>query len=130
MRFGKLIQTYIKYNHMTYRQFGDLCRLSPGYLSMLINDKNPRTGKPPIPSLTAYMNVARAMGMTLDELFSTIDDAPVSLSPTDDLQDNSIQLSADEMDLVYAYRAADKRAREDAMNTLLSHPVAKEKSRA
>lgn len=130
MRFGKLIQTYIKYNRMTYRQFGDLCRLSPGYLSMLINDKNPRTGKPPIPSLTAYMNVARAMGMTLDELFSTIDDAPVSLNASDDQQGTMPQLTAEETDLIYAYRAADNRAKEDAMNTLLSHPAKQEKSRA
>jgi hypothetical protein len=97
---------------------------------MLINDKNPRTGKPPIPSLTAYMNVARAMGMTLDELFSTIDDAPVSLNASDDQQGTMPQLTAEETDLIYAYRVADNRAKEDAMNTLLSHPAKQEKSRA
>lgn len=130
MRFGELIQAYIKYNYMTYRQFSDMCGVSPGYLSMLINNNNPKTGKPPIPSLSTYMSIGRAMNMTLDELFTRIDDAPVSLSLEVDDSDAMPKLSADEIRLITAYRAADERAKEDALNTLLSHPVVQEKSRA
>ena len=40
---------------------------------------------------------------------------------------DTINLSTDERRLIAAYRAADERAREDALNTLLNHPAVKEK---
>lgn len=130
MRFGELIQSYIKYNYMTYRQFGDMCGVSPGYLSMLINNNNPRTGKPPIPSLSTYMNIGRAMGMTLDELFSRIDDAPVSLSVDVDDSDGLSKLSADEVRLITAYRTADPVYQEIALEILENHQAEKKKNHA
>ena len=42
--------------------------------------------------------------------------------PAPDLSLSSAMLSDDEQTLVAAYRAADDRAREDAMRTLLTHP--------
>lgn len=44
--------------------------------------------------------------------------------------EDMISISPIERRLLSAYRAADERAKEDAMNTLLSHPIAIEKSRA
>ena len=40
---------------------------------------------------------------------------------------DTINLSPDERRLIAAYRAADERAREDSLNTLLNHPAIKEK---
>ena len=123
MRFGEIIQTYIKSNQMTYRQFGDICGLSPGYLSMIINDCNPKTGRAPIPSISAYIRIGKAMGMTLDELFSRIDDAPVSLSIDDNESGNPFKLSAVEVKLILAYRSADDNAKRFALQLLENNPV-------
>ena len=44
--------------------------------------------------------------------------------------EDMISISEAERYLLLAFRAADERAKEDAMNTLLSHPKVKEKNRA
>lgn len=44
--------------------------------------------------------------------------------------EDMISISEAERNLLSAFRAADERAKEDAMNTLLSHPIVKEKNRA
>lgn len=79
MRLGELIQNYIVSHDSSYRAFGKQSGLSPGYISMLINNENHKTHRPPVPSIKAYAGIANALGMTLDELFASIEDAPVSL---------------------------------------------------
>lgn len=77
MTLSEMIKTYIDEHALTYEQFGNMCGLSKGYVSMLIKNKNPKTGKPPVPSVTTYQNIAEALGMSLDDLFRQIDDAPI-----------------------------------------------------
>lgn len=84
MKFGELIKKYIDDHGLTYKEFADRTGISKGYVSMLIADRNPKTGKPPIPTIKTYNNVAIEMGMTLDELFRTIEDAPVSPADLDE----------------------------------------------
>lgn len=91
MRLGELIQRYINEHGSNYRSFGKQCGISAGYISMLVNNMNPKSNKPPIPTLSTYSNIANAMGMTLNELFSKIDDAPVSLSAIDTNMYDGIQ---------------------------------------
>lgn len=71
-----------------------------------------------IPVLSKILNVSPAF------LIDDSDDAasPVLNSPKTDFD----CLSADEHTLINAYRAADDRAREDAMKTLLNHPREKD----
>lgn len=83
MKLAEFISNYLKTHAMSYRSFAARSGLTSGYISMLVNDRNPKTGKPPVPSVVTYNNLARAMGMSIDELFASIDNAPVSLSKVD-----------------------------------------------
>ena len=83
MLLGELIQNYLNEHKMTYAEFAKKSNLTKGYISMLINNRNPNTGKPLCPKIQTYNDIASAMGMSIDELFEMIDDSPVSLSQED-----------------------------------------------
>ena len=80
MTIGEAIKRYCNDHSISHTRFAEESGVTKGYISMLINGRNPRTGKPPKPSIKSYAGIASAMSMTLDELFSMIDDAPVDLS--------------------------------------------------
>lgn len=129
MKLSELIQNYLTSQKISYREFCSGYKITPGYISMIINEYNPKSGKPPVPSIQTYAEIAKSMHITLDELFRTIDDAPVSMSDHEPTV-VPITLSEEETELILAYRAADERAKSDAMATLLSHPVSVGKNRA
>lgn len=79
MKLSEVLKTFLSDHKMSYREFASRSGVTPGYLSMLVNERNPKTGKPPVPAITTYNAIAEAMGLTLDELFRMIDDSPVSL---------------------------------------------------
>ena len=80
MHIGKFIDNYLKENNMSQRQFAKVCNLSNGYISMLINNMNPKTGRPLVPSLTALLSISKGMGISLDELINSTDDIDVDIS--------------------------------------------------
>lgn len=80
MHIGEYINNYLLTNKISQRQFAKQCGLSNGYISMLINNINPKTGRPIIPSLTALLSISRAMGITIDDLFDRVDDMLVDIS--------------------------------------------------
>lgn len=80
MHIGEYINNYLLENKISQRQFAKRCGLSNGYISMLINNINPKTGRPIIPSLTAMLAISRAMGITIDDLFERVDDMLVDIS--------------------------------------------------
>ena len=82
MRIGEYIDKYLQANNMSQRQFAKKCNLSNGYISMLINNTNPKTGKPLVPSLTALLSISKGMGISLDELINQTDDIDVDISFT------------------------------------------------
>ena len=88
MILGELIKKYIDEHSMSYEEFGKTCGISKGYVSMLINNRNPKTGKPPVPKIKTYMAIAQSMNMTLDDLFRLIDDAPVQISDETEIEMN------------------------------------------
>ena len=65
MNLGELIQQYISEHRMSYREFAALSDLSAGYISMLINNRNPKSCKPPIPTIRTYNGIAKAMNYAL-----------------------------------------------------------------
>lgn len=81
MTLGHIIAEYCDANGMSYRQFARACGLTNGYISMLVNGANPRTGKPLRPGMDTYVKLATGMHMSLDKLFSIMDDSPISLAP-------------------------------------------------
>ncbi len=52
---------------------------------MLINNVNPKTGKPMVPSLSALLSISKAMGITIDELIEAVDDLDVDISAAKNL---------------------------------------------
>lgn len=80
MTLGELIVEYRQEHDLSQRQFATLCGLSNGYISMLEKGKNPKTGQPVAPTLQMYQKISAGMGITINELFSRVDDMPVELS--------------------------------------------------
>ena len=114
MLLSDLIICYRNRMNMSQRSFAEKCGLSNTYISFIENEHNPKTGKPITPTIEQYAKIARGMDLTLQQLFESIDNAPIVLTGN--------CFSDDEIRLVDAYRAADDRAREDALKTLLDHP--------
>ena len=84
-------------HELSQRQFAQICDISNGYLAMIENNMNPRTGKPPVLSIAMFRKIASGMGMTLQSLIEAIDDEMVSSV------DEAI-LTEDERDLIMFYR--------------------------
>ena len=81
MKLSELIIDYRSRMNISQREFSRKCSLSNTYISFLENEKNPKTGKPLIPTLEQYKKLADGMGMTVQHLFELLDDdAPVDLS--------------------------------------------------
>ena len=123
MKLSAIISEYRRTMDISQREFARRCDLSNSYISFIEKEYNPKTGKPMVPTLEQYKKIATGMNMTLHSLFEMLDeDSPVNLSePSLSFED----LSDDEKSMISAFRAADVRAREDAMSLLLQHPAAK-----
>lgn len=80
MTVGDMIEEYCAKYGMSYRQFAVKSGITNGYISMLIHNLNPKTGLPPRPKLETYVALAAAMGMTVDDLFRRIEDAPIDIA--------------------------------------------------
>ena len=80
MTLSELLISYRKDHGFSQREFAARSGVSNGYISMLEKNINPSTGGPIVPSLTNLNKIAIAMGITIDDMFSIIDDMPVTLS--------------------------------------------------
>lgn len=81
MKLSEIIIDYRTRMNISQREFSRRCGLSNSYISFIENEKNPRTGKPLIPTLEQYKKIATGMGMSLQKLFEMLDaDAPVDIS--------------------------------------------------
>lgn len=80
MKLSDLIKDYRKRMNISQREFSRQCDLSNTYISFLENEKNPKTGRPLIPTIEQYKKLADGMSMTVQQLFEQLDaDAPVDL---------------------------------------------------
>jgi len=83
MKLSELIIDYRKKMNISQREFSRRCDLSNTYISFLEKEKNPKTGKPMVPTLEQYKKIADCMGLTVQQLFEQLDeDAPVDLGPS------------------------------------------------
>lgn len=81
MKLSDLIRDYRKQMNISQREFSRKCNLSNTYISFLENEKNPKTGRPLIPTLEQYRKIADGMNTSVQHLFELLDDdAPVDLS--------------------------------------------------
>ena len=80
MTLSELIRSYRSEHKLSQRQFALQCDLSNGYISFLEKGMNPQTKQPITPTLPALKKLADGMGITLNDLFSIVDDMPVELT--------------------------------------------------
>ena len=81
MKLSEIIIDHRKRMNISQREFSRQCDLSNSYISFLENEKNPKTGKPLVPTIEQYKKIARGMGITVQRLFEMLDDdAPVDIS--------------------------------------------------
>lgn len=83
MKLGEIVRNYREENRLSMRDFAKKSGLSSGYISMLEKDRNPRNGKPIVPSIETYDCVATAMGISLDELLRRASGQKISMKPDD-----------------------------------------------
>lgn len=79
MTLSDFVKEYRKEHDLSQRQFAAICGLSNGYISMLERNLNPKTGLPLTPSLPALKKISTAMGMSLGDLLTAVDDMPIDL---------------------------------------------------
>ena len=109
MYLGEILYDYRAKNKLTLKQFSERSDLSVAYLSQLENNRNPKTGRPTIPSPETFLKVAKAMNMDVDELFRKVDqNQPICLSSS---SPDSI-LTKDEEALLNYYRAMNREGRD------------------
>ena len=90
MKLSDLIIEYRQRMNISQREFSRRCELSNTYISFIENEKNPKTGKPIIPTLEQYKKLAEGMGITVHQLFQQLDqDAPVDLRTAIDSPDDA-----------------------------------------
>ena len=77
MKLGDLIRSYRESHDISQRQFALRCDLSNGYISILERGINPNTQKPVTPTIPQLKKLADGMGITLSELFDSVDDMPI-----------------------------------------------------
>lgn len=123
MTLSELLVQYRLSHDLSQRQLAVRCGVSNGYISMLERNLNPSTGDPVAPSLPTLKKIASGMGMTLDTLFSMVDDMPVSLD------DTTSRLTPAEDRMVSSYRRAPQAVRDIVDVALAPYaPTASEES--
>ena len=95
MTIGEVIKKYCDEHGMSCRKFAIQSGVSSGYVSMLVNNRNPKTDKPIRPTIETYNDFAKTMGISVDELFEMIDDAPVTFSSKVSVSDISNKTKSD-----------------------------------
>ena len=87
MTLSDFVKEYRKEHDLSQRQFAAICGLSNGYISMLERNLNLT------PSLPALKKISTAMGMSLGDLLTAVDDMPIDLL-SDISEDCANELSA------------------------------------
>jgi len=86
MTLGNIIKKYRDENNISMADFAKLSHISKPYVSMLEKDKNPKNGKPIVPSVTTLKNVANAMCISFDTLIKILDENQEILLETENKQ--------------------------------------------
>ena len=75
MELRDIISEYIKKNNLSARQFADRCSgISHSYLSFILNNLNPGTGKPPVVKEKKLQAIADGMGIPYRKLLDLMND--------------------------------------------------------
>jgi len=73
LTIGEIIKQYRIEHNLSMDAFSEKSGISKSYISLLEKNKHPKSGKPISPSVQSIKQVADAIGMDFDVLFSNID---------------------------------------------------------
>jgi DNA-binding CsgD family transcriptional regulator len=79
---------------------------------MLEEGKNPKTNEPIIPTLETYKKIAYGMGISLNMLFSLMDDAPITVNKS---PANEYDLTDREKKLIDLFRKVPVEKQEETL---------------
>lgn len=77
MTLSDLINEYTKINHLCLREFARRCGISHGTAAILAKDFNAQTGRRQVPTIGVLAQISKGMGLSLDELLTTVDDLTI-----------------------------------------------------
>lgn len=101
MHLGEYIKQYRDQHEMTVREFAKRSGLSPGYISMLEKNQNPKNNEPIIPSIETFQKVALGMGTTIHEIMRHVDEnQPVAIEYVIDYQERE-NIKATARNIIY-----------------------------
>lgn len=70
MTLGEMIKNYRNEHDMSMDDFAKVSGLSKAYISMLENNKNPKTNRPIVPSIETYQKAAKGLKMNVGDLLN------------------------------------------------------------
>lgn len=114
MTLGMIIKEYRERNRLSQRQFALMCDVSNGYISMLEEGRNPKTNEPIVPSLATMKKLAKAMGMSLNDLMSQTDDMEVNIGKTKKIP--TAQLRSEDMEMLRLFTALSLEKQKQALD--------------
>jgi len=82
MKLSEVIKKYREEHHITMEKLAQDSGMSKSYISMLENERNPKTGNPIVPSIDTLKKLAKGMHTDIDSLIKILDDIPVDISTT------------------------------------------------
>ena len=77
MTLGEYINQYLIDHDMSMRKFAALAGVSHAYISNIVNEKTAR-GDNPVPTMTVYKGIAKAMGMGVNELIYRVETGDIA----------------------------------------------------
>ena len=110
MTLGDIIKDYRLNHGISQSDFSKLSGITKGYISMLENNKNPKSGKPIAPTYKMFQKVAYAIGIPINELFLQVDSTqPFNMDCCDE---NPDEITPDDSDFFSLYQQLDDTGKE------------------
>lgn len=92
MTLGEYIKAYRKEHGESQRSFALRCGLSNTNISFLERGINPNTGRPIAPDVLTLQKLAKAMGVSVQDIISSTDSFLIDLTPETSFGDDTIPL--------------------------------------
>lgn len=86
MKLSEIVREYRDKHGLSLRAFASRCGLSHSVIANIENETNSH-GQPFIPTIETLAGIAKAMGISLNDLMHQIEDTDIYVSETDELRD-------------------------------------------